>query len=42
MVVADKIGEALQIVKIATSSGMLSAGGVIEAPPQPAFVMFYD
>ena len=42
MIVADKIGDFLQVVKINPTNGLVSAGEVIEAPHQPGFIMFYE
>jgi 6-phosphogluconolactonase len=42
MLAADKNGDSVQVLTIDPNSGMLSAGGVVETPSSPAFVMFYD
>jgi len=41
MLAADKNGDSVQVLTIDAASGMLSAGGVLETPSAPAFVMFY-
>jgi len=42
MLAADQKGDSLQIISIDIKSGLLSGGGNLPTPSQPAFIMFYN